>query len=57
MNKRKKNKNKNKKKKREGEMFMSVHPDALACQLLEGRDRVFRMVCAAPSTPWALNKY
>ena len=51
-----KNKNKNKKK-REGEMYMSVHPVALACQLLEGRDRVFRMVCAAPSTPWALNKY
>lgn len=50
--------NKNKKqKKREGEMYMSVHPVALACQLLEGRDRVFRMVCAAPSTPWALNKY
>ena len=31
-------------------MYMSVHPVALACQLLEGRDRVFGMVCAAPTT-------
>lgn len=43
-----KQKQKNRKK-REGEMYMSVHPVALACQLLQGRDRVFRLVCAAPT--------